>query len=217
MATFAPVRNAFSPPVPQTLAELGVPESLVLDLVLRRMLIEGYSSLAGLSRSLRISVPIIDQAFRHMRSQQLVEIKGMSGNDYNFTLSGGGKQLAAERFQVSQYAGACPVSLKEYHAATKAQSAKVHVDRSTLRSAFSDLIITDRMLEQLGPAIISQNSIIVYGPTGNGKTSLAERMLRVYQDAILMPYAVEVDSQIISLYDPVVHQKLELDDPDIDT
>ncbi len=68
------------------------------------------------------------------------------------------------------------------------------------------------MLDQLGPAIISQNSIFVYGPTGNGKTSLAERMLRVYQDAVLIPYAVEVDNQIISLYDPVVHQPIESDD-----
>src|SRR5579862_3246419 len=216
MATFAPVRNAFSPPVPQTLAELGVPESLVLDLVLRRMLIEGYSSLAGLSRSLRISVPIIDQAFRHMRSQQLVEVKGMIGNDYNFTLSAAGKQLAGERFQISQYAGACPVSLNDYHKANKIQSAKVHVDRRTLRAAYSDLIVTDRMLDQLGPAIISQNSIFVYGPTGNGKTSLAERMLRVYQDVVLIPYAVEVDNQVISLYDPVVHQPIENDSEDVD-
>src|SRR5579862_8448728 len=217
MATFAPVRNAFSPPVPQTLAELGVPESLVLDLVLRRMLIEGYSSLAGLSRSLRISVPIIDQAFRHMRSQQLVEVKGMTGNDYNFTLSAAGKQLAGERFQVSQYAGSCPVSLKEYAAATKAQSARVMVDRTKLRQAFSDLVVSDRMLDQLGPAIISQSSVFVYGPTGNGKTSLAERMLRVYSDAVRIPFAIEVDNQIISLYDPVVHQAIEHDDAeDID-
>src|SRR5690242_14970638 len=72
------------------------------------------------------------------------------------------------------------------------------------------------MLDQLGPAIISQNSIFVYGPTGNGKTSLAERMLRVYQDAILIPYAVEVDNQIISVYDPVVHTELEQEDEEMD-
>jgi predicted ATPase with chaperone activity len=180
------------------------------------MLIEGYSSLSGLSRSLRVSVPVIDAAFKHMRSQQLVEIKGMQGNDYNFTLSQAGKQLAGERFQVSQYAGACPVSLNDYHAATKAQAAKVQVDRRTLRQAFSDLIIADRMLDQLGPAIISQTSIFVYGPTGNGKTSLAERMLRVYNDAIMIPYAVEVDSQIISVFDPVVHHPVETYDADVD-
>jgi hypothetical protein len=216
MATFAPVSTAFSPAVPQNFSELGISESLILDLVLRRMMIEGYSSLGSLSRALRVSIPIVDAAFKHMRSQQLVEVKGMSGNDYHFTLSAAGKQMASERFQVSQYAGACPVSLKEYHAAVKAQSARVHVDRETLRMAFSDLVVSDRMLDQLGPAIISQNSIFVYGPTGNGKTSLAERMLRVYRDSVLIPHAVEVDNQIISLYDPVVHTPLEHDDEDLD-
>jgi hypothetical protein len=216
MATFAPVRASFEPPVPQTFDELGIPQSLVQDLVLRRMLLEGYSNLQTLSKSLRLSVPIVDTVFRQMRSQQLVEVKGMTGNDYNFTLSQAGKQLAGERFQISQYAGAAPVSLKDYHAATKFQSAKVQVNRHMLRSAFSDLVISDRLLDQLGPAIISQNSIFVYGPTGNGKTSLAERMLRVYDDAIRIPFAVEVDGQIISLYDPVVHQEIDFDDPDID-
>jgi len=131
-------------------------------------------------------------------------------------LTTAGRTLAAERFTITQYAGAAPVSLAEYHAATKAQSAKVQIDRRALRKAFSDLVVTDRLLDQLGPALISQNSIFVYGPTGNGKTSLAERMLRVYQDGILIPYAVEVDGQVISLYDPVVHQRIEFEDPEID-
>src|SRR5690242_20953191 len=152
MATFAPIRSTFLPKVPQNFADLGVPESMVLDLMLRRMVIEGFSSMTALSRSIRVSLPIVDLVFKHMRQQQLVEIKGMTGNDYNFTLSAAGKQLAGERFQVSQYAGACPVSLSEYHAATTAQAAKVHVDRQILRNAFSDLIVTDRMLDQLGPA-----------------------------------------------------------------
>ena len=216
MTTLAPVCSSFAPKVPQSFKQLGVSENLVLDLVLRRLLIEGYSSLHGLSRSLRLAVPVIDMVFKHMRGQQLVDVKGMSGNDYNFTLSAAGKQLASERFQVSQYAGACPVSLKEYQAAVQAQTAKIHIDRRVLRQAFSDLVVTDRMLDQLGPAIISQSSIFVYGPTGNGKTSYAERMLRVYQDAILIPYAVEVDNQIISTYDPVVHHPLEHDDEDMD-
>lgn len=202
--------SSFAPPIAQTFQELGISESLVLDLVLRRMLLEGFSNLRGLSKSLRLSVPIVDQAFRHMRSQQLVEVKGMVGNDYNFVLSAAGKQLASERFQVTQYAGAAPVSLKDYHMATKLQAAKVQVDRRSLKAAYSDMIIPDRLLDQVGPAIISQTSIFIYGPTGNGKTSLAERMLRVYNDGILIPYAVEVDGQIISLYDPVVHQPVEL-------
>ncbi len=216
MTTYAPVRSAYAPAIPQTFEQLGIPQGLVLDLVLRRMLIEGNSTLQGLGRSLRVSVPIVEQIFQHMRKQQLVEVKGMIGNDYQFTLSAAGKQLAGERFQISQYAGAAPVSLKDYHAATKAQAAKVRVDRNSLRSAFSDLVVSDRLLDQLGPAIISQSSIFVYGPTGNGKTSLAERMLRVYEDAILIPYAVEVDNQIISLYDPVVHHAISNEDVDVD-
>jgi hypothetical protein len=184
--------------------------------MLRRLLLEGYCTLEILSGKLKLSVGVLSTVFTHMRQQQLVEIKGMVGNDYQFSLSGAGRALAGERFQISQYAGACPVALKDYHAATNMQAAHLEVDREALRDSFSDLIVTDRLLDQLGPALISQNSIFLYGPTGNGKTSIAERMLRVYQDAILIPYSVEVDGQIISLYDPVVHQHLELDNVDVD-
>ncbi len=214
--TMTGLRTGFAPAVPETFEALGISQSLVLDLVLRRLLLEGYSTLQSLSKSLRLSVAIIDTIFRHMRQQQLIEVKGMLGNDYNFLLSAAGRALATERFQITQYAGAAPVSLRDYHNATKVQAAKVQIDRKILRRAFGDLVVTDRLLDQLGPALISQSSIFVYGPTGNGKTSLAERMLRVYQDAVLIPYAVEVDNQVISLYDPVVHNKLEFDDPEVD-
>src|ERR1700689_264402 len=110
MATFAPVRSAFNPPVPQDFKELGISESLVLDLMLRRMLIEGYSSIAGLGRSLKLSHQVVDLMFKHMRSLQLIEIKGMLGNDYNFTLSAAGKTLAGGGFQHFQKTRAGPPS-----------------------------------------------------------------------------------------------------------
>jgi hypothetical protein len=210
------IRSAFAPSVPQNLDDLGIPHALVTDLVLRRLLLEGYSSLQSLSQKLRVSVPVVDAIFRQLRQQQLVEVRGMIGNDYSFQLSGAGKQQASDRFAMTQYAGACPVSLNDYHTATKMQTARLQLDRRSLRGAFSDLIINDRMLDQLGPALISQTSIFIYGPTGNGKTSLAERMLRIYQDSVLIPYGVEVDGQIIQLYDPVVHTRLELEDPELD-
>ena len=208
--------GTFAPAIPETIEALGVSENLVLDLVVRRLLLEGTSTLSNLAKKLRVSVPVVDHVFQYMRKQQLVEVKGMVGNDYFFTHSASGRQLASERFQISQYAGACPVSLNEYHAATRKQSAKLQIDRRTLRQSFTDLIVTDRLLDQLGPALISQNSIFMYGPSGNGKTSIAERMLRVYQDAVLIPYAVEVDNQIISIFDPVVHIPIEVEDPDVD-
>lgn len=216
MATAVGVRSAYLPAVPQTFEDLGVSQNIVLDLMLRRLMLEGYSTLGTLSQKLAVSIPIVDLVFRHMRQQQIVEVKGMIGNDYQFILSEAGKRLASDRFQISQYAGACPVSLTQYQAATKAQTARVNLDRRVLRAAYSDLIVPDRLLDQLGPALISQTSIFLYGPSGNGKTSIAERMLRVYQDGVLIPQAIEVDGQIISLFDPVVHQQIQVDDPDID-
>jgi hypothetical protein len=209
-------RSAFAPPLPNTFAELGIAESLVLDLVLRRMLLEGYSNLQTLGAKLRLSMSIVDHTFRQMRQQQLVEVKGMVGNDYTFVLSQAGRNLASERFQITQYAGAAPVSLPEYFHAVKSQAAQVTIDRRILQGVFSDLVVPPTLLDQLGPALISQNSIFLYGPTGNGKTSLAERMLRVYMDAVRIPYAVEVDNQIISVYDPVVHHPIDDYDVDLD-
>lgn len=201
---------AFTPAVPKSLDELGIGNQLVSDLMLRRLLLEGVSSTRALGLSLKLSGPIIDTLFRHLRHQQLVEVKGMAGNDYHLSLTAAGKQQASDRFQVSQYAGACPVPLTDYHRATRAQAGSVFVNRATLREAFHDLVLPDRVLDSLGPALISRNPIFLYGPSGNGKTSIAERLLRVYKDAVMIPYAVEVDNQIISQYDPVVHVPVEV-------
>src|ERR1700687_999194 len=139
-ATLSPVRTGFTPSVPQTFEDLGISQTLVLDLLLRRLLLEGFSTLQQLGQTLKVSIPILNIVFQHMRSQQLVEVKGMVGNDYHFALSQAGKMLASERLQITQYAGAAPVSLKDYHNASKSQSAQVKIDRKALRSAFSDLV-----------------------------------------------------------------------------
>jgi hypothetical protein len=209
-------RPAFSPAIPDALEKLGVPDILVQDLVLRRVFIERTTTLASLSKTLKIPTAVIEAVFRQMRHRQLVEVMGMVGNDYSFMLSGPGRQLATERFQMMQYAGPCPVPLTQFHAGVKAQSAKVGVTREKLRQAMSDLVLTDVLLDQLGPAIISQAALFLYGSTGNGKTSLAERLIRVYEDTVLIPYAVEVDGQVIIYYDPVVHHRVEEDDHEVD-
>jgi hypothetical protein len=198
------------------LEKLGIPPSMVTDLMLRRLLIDGMGSLQGMSNALKLSIPVVETVFRQMRAQQLVEVKGMSGNDYNFMLTNAGRAMAAERYQMARYFGAAPVSLADYRHATKMQAAQPVINRRILADALSDLVVSDRMLDQLGPAVISQISMFIYGPTGNGKTSIAERILRVYQDTVFIPYAVEVDGQIIILYDPVVHQKVEMDLDDVD-
>src|SRR5258706_4135454 len=214
--TVSEIRPVFCPTAPEKVADLGVSECLLLDLIVRRLSLEGTSNLTELGAKLKLSYPVVNHLFNTMRQHHLVEVKGMLGNDYWITLSGAGRALATERLQISKYAGAAPVSLNDYTAAVKAQAAEVDISRKSLRNALSDLVVTDQILDKLGPAVISQTSIFLYGPTGNGKTSLAERLLRVYQDAILMPYAVEVDSQIITLFDPVVHKRIEGIDAEID-
>src|SRR5207247_1832272 len=214
--TMNEIRPAFFPTAPEKIEDTGISESLLMDLIVRRLSLEGTANLAGLSEKLKLAYPVVDHLFRNMRQHHLVEVKGMLGNDYWITLSGAGRALATERLQISKYAGAAPVSLNDYTAAVKLQASEVDISRKSLRAALSDLVVTDQILDKLGPAVISQTSIFLYGPTGNGKTSLAERLLRVYQDAILMPYAVEVDTQIITLYDPVVHKRIEPVDAEID-
>ncbi|MFU8858655.1 MAG: ATPase, partial [Deferrisomatales bacterium] len=131
---------AYCPAPPQSLAEMDVSEGLLSDLVLRRLYLQGEASLTGLCRSLMLSFPVAREVFELLRAQQLVQVKGIDGSDYRFVLTGAGRALAADRMLVCQYAGPCPVSLKTYQAAVRAQAAKVTLDRETLRAAFSDLV-----------------------------------------------------------------------------
>lgn len=202
--------------MPYRVEDLGIPRASVVDLILRRLYAVGTGTLESLSSTLKLSWQVMESVFHQLRQQQLLEVKGMVGNDYTFTLTSNGRAMAAERVAISSYAGPAPVAIQDYHRSTRAQSAKVSVDRAALRRAFGDLVVTDAMLDQLGPSLISQKSVFLYGPTGNGKTSLAERMLRVYTDRVLIPHAVEVDSQVIMLFDPVVHHPVEVPEADLD-
>ncbi|HWT80453.1 MAG TPA: AAA family ATPase, partial [Candidatus Methylomirabilis sp.] len=163
--TKAADRPAFSPAIPDTLEKLGVPDILVQDLVLRRVFIERTTTLGALSKTLKLPTAVVEAVFRQMRHRQLIEVMGMVGNDYSFMLSGPGRQLATERFQMMQYAGPCPVPLHQFHAGVNAQRAKVSVTREKLRQAMSDLVLTDMLLDQLGPSIISQAALFLYGST----------------------------------------------------
>ena len=201
-------QSLFVPPVPRDLEGMGISLGLVTDLFLRRLSVEGTTTLQTLSGVLKIPIQVLLPIFTSLRQQQFIEVKGMVGNDYRISLSGGGRTLATERLQLSQYSGAAPVSLKAYSEAVKMQAPEVEISRDVLRTAFSDLVVPDGLLDQIGPALIEQSSIFLYGPPGNGKSSLAERLLRVYEDSVLIPYAIEVDGQVIAVYDPAVHQRL---------
>jgi hypothetical protein len=209
-------RSDARPVIPDRVEDLGIPRAMVCDLILRYLWLHGSATLSRLHESLKLSFPILETLFHQFRQQQLLEVKGMQGNDYSFTLTSSGRTLATARNEVCQYAGPAPVSIQQYHEVVKAQAAQVKLSRESLRKAFEDLVLPDQLLDQLGPSLIGHHSLFMYGGTGNGKTSIAERILRIYRDTILVPYAVEVDGHIVMLFDPVVHRQAPSNDEALD-
>ena len=210
------VRTSPRPTTPDKVEDLGISRAVVSDLVLRYLWLHGSGTLSSLHETLKLSFPVLETLFHQFRQQQLLEVKGMVGNDYSFSLTTAGRVQATARNEVCQYVGPAPVSIQEYHRVVKAQSAQVRLSRESLRAAFQDLVLPDTLLDQLGPSLIGHQSLFLYGGTGNGKTSIAERILRIYQDTVVVPYAVEVDGHIISLYDPVVHRAVANTDDQLD-
>jgi len=204
------------PRIPDRVVDLGIPPSLVNDLMLRYMWLHGSASLTAMNQTLKLSFPLLETVFHQFRQQQLLEVKGMLGNDYSFTLSNAGRAMATARNEVCQYVGPAPVSIQQYHQVVRSQAAQVRLSRQALRQAFHDLVLPDSLLDQLGPSLIGNQSLFLYGGTGNGKTSIAERILRVYHDTVLVPYSVEVDGHIITVFDPVVHRVAPSDDDLLD-
>jgi predicted ATPase with chaperone activity len=201
-----PDHAPFLPAVPQSLDELGLPRSLLIDLALRFCREHGTVSISSLRRSVKISYAVAQSVFEHLREQQLVEVKATAGNDYMFHLTGAARQLAAERSAVCRYAGPAPVPLTQYARVVQAQHANMVPAPEQLHNALSDLVLAEGVVERLGAALASRRPLFIYGPTGNGKTSIIERLVRVYGDTILVPYAMEVDGHIVSVFDPLVHR-----------
>ncbi len=204
-------RPVYCPSIPREIHDLKVSHSLLTDLMLRHLRTYGVSSLRSLAGLMKIPSSLVQILFDQLRKQQLIEIKGTAGLDYSFSLTEAGRNLAAERSELCRYTGPAPVSLEEYSHAVRAQVANVSVNRTALRAALSDLVVSDSLLDQLGPALVSQRSLFLYGPTGNGKTSYSERLIRIYRDVIVVPYAVEIDRQIMTVYDPVVHHPIPVE------
>lgn len=209
-------KRVFSPAPPSKIEELDIPQSLVEDLMLRYLFAKASSTINDLRKALKLSFPLMNELFQHLRKKQYFEITGMKGHDYSFTLSGIGRGMAEKSFSISHYSGPAPVAMKSYHDAVREQVVELNIDSQLLTKTLSDLVVTDKFLDQLGPALISQKPIFLYGPSGTGKTSVATRLLKIYQEPVLIPYAVEIDGQIIVLYDSGVHEKIDADITDLD-
>ncbi len=198
----------YCPKPPAVLADIDVSEHLLIDIALRHVYLRGTCTIQLLSDLTKLTLELAEGLFRKMIDQQFVEVRRMSGDDYVFGLSAAGRRVVTERSATMRYAGPAPVSLASYTKAVRAQGARVNISRASMRRAFHDIVIGDALIDAIGPALISQTSIFLYGPSGTGKTTISERLTRVYEDAVVVPYAVEVDGQIISVGDPALHEQV---------
>jgi hypothetical protein len=193
---------------PTSPAELDISAMLVEQLVMRRVLMLEQTTTRSLVSDLGLDLQIIDAAFQALRHKKHVEVLGLQGNDYRFELTSVGRTRAIEAMARTTYSGVAPVSLRRYFHMVAMLRADVHVRKRHVVEAMSDLVVSDDLIRRIGPAFATQRPILFHGPSGTGKTSIAERLVRLYDDAVAIPHAVEVDGQIILVFDPIVHRPL---------
>ena len=206
------------PPPPTTLEETGLHPDTLAQLMLKT-LVAGEASGTSLSEKLRLPYSVLDALIQHGRVEKLLEVRGTSGAGsagYRYILTDLGRERAMQFFGLSRYVGPAPVPLGHYNAYVRAcMAAKPYLNRDRLSQGFGNLIVSKGMFDQLGPAVNSGKSLFLYGAPGNGKTVLAEGIGRAYGDEMHMPFAIDVDGQTITMYDPVSHRLI--DGPNRDT
>ncbi len=210
-------RASFPQGEPHTIEETGLSQALIQDLLLRHAFFEGTVTLRKLSERSKLSGAIVHAFYRYMIREQLCDTRAMVDNDYEISLTARGRAMADVALKKGQYAGAAPVSLSDYNRAVSQQGIHISVTAASLRAAMGDLVVPDHVINSLGAALVTGGTILLHGPTGNGKTSIAERLHRLFTDPVYIPYAVEVAGQILTVFDPLLHkpepQQSELIDP----
>jgi predicted ATPase with chaperone activity len=210
----------YASPVAQTMRFVGrQPESveetrlsihLLEELSLKVLYLAGELSLQALAQRMHLHPAVVNEVFRYMRKRQLIEVVGMTDNDPRIVATSKGQAEAHQIMSRDMYSGPTPVSLSAYAEVVRAQSVRdVVVGRPELRKAFDNLVLSDSLIDQLGAALLSGQSIILYGPTGTGKTVIAETLPGVYKDSVWIPHAVEVHGQIITVFNPLQHRSRE--------
>src|SRR5438309_3074520 len=199
------------PPEPQTIEQTGLTLGFLADLALKTLYLRGQMSMSDIAGALGLSIQgVTDKIMDFLKTERLVEIRGgagISSASYQFVIVDRGSEKAQEALARSQYVGKAPVPLATYIAAVQRQSiSNIHVTPEDLARAFAHMVIPRETLAQLGPAVNSGKSIFLFGPPGNGKTTIAEVLVSLLRGEVVLPYAVEVDQQVIKVYDQVYHR-----------
>ena len=197
------------PPVPTTIQETGLESNFVLNLLLRLMYISGIQTIPELSEHIKLTRRVVESTLTFAKNEALVEIRGPSENNYTimrYALTNAGRRRAAEVLRRCEYIGPAPVPLESYQIQVQKQTITneiISIER--LQKALSHLVLPPDLIRKLGPAANSGRAILVFGGTGNGKTSIAEALAATFQQSVYIPYCIEADGQIIKFFDPAVH------------
>lgn len=209
-------RETFLPREPESLRESGLSDSEVEALILKLMLSRDDMVGRDIAEHLRLPFVLVDELLRQMKADQLVVYRSSAAmNDYLYQLTDLGRERARRQSEHCSYFGAAPVILADYVESVKAQSLDgQHPTPDDLMGAFDDLQINPKMMARLGPAICSGRGLFLFGPPGNGKTSIAERVTDAFGQAIWIPWALSVDGEIMRLFDPMNHEEVPYEKSD---
>jgi len=201
---------------PQSISEIDVRQSVLEDIALKILYLSGSQSVLELSNKLRLGFAITSELLSRLRVESLCTVTGMTGNIAQLAISSQGRSRATELLSQNQYSGIAPVSFKSYVEQVRRQSVQnVEVHAADVTRAFAHLVVDNETLRQFGTSLNSGSSIFLYGPAGVGKTTMAEVLSQVLaEDEVWIPHAVEVDGQIITVYDPAVHTRVAESEPE---
>jgi hypothetical protein len=210
-----------APPSPRTMEDVGLSPVMMRDIVLKTMFRKNTNKITELAKAVCLPVPIAQEIVDMARGQGLMEAMGTLGaagevrSEMPYQLSDSGKARALDALAQSEYFGPMPIPLAVYSEQIERQSIrKIQITREQLTGAMGHLVLPDSLLGDLGPAVGSGRSILMYGPPGNGKSSISNGIRDAMGDKIYVPRAIEYSGQVITVYDPIVHSRAEQDDDD---
>ncbi|MCH8055671.1 MAG: ATPase [Deltaproteobacteria bacterium] len=200
------------PPVPQSIGDTGMDTPFLVNLVLKAIYVSGFETAPEISDQIKLSRGIVEELLNIAKKNGLLEVRGATESNFTvlrYALTSIGREQALEAFRSCQYIGPVPVPLANYQFQVQKQAVtneRIHAE--VISQALFHLILPEETLRRLGPAINSGKAILLYGPSGNGKTSIAEAIGETFQQPIYIPYCIEVDGQIIKIFDPAVHREI---------